>query len=114
MPRMDPLTRLATAPTRLPRWSAKDATFSRQDVINAFATAFELIGGVTRLTIWADQNPGEFYRLYSKLLPSTTSQLGDLGKLEIIHSIAPTALDHHVPQTIDVEVTDVPIVDQSL
>jgi len=45
--------------------------FTRADVVNAFSTAFEMIGGVTRLALWANENPGEFFKLYSKLLPST-------------------------------------------
>ena len=42
---------------------------SRKKVENAFLNAFELIGGVSRLALWADQNPTEFYRLYARLLP---------------------------------------------
>jgi hypothetical protein len=38
----------------------------------AFQQAFELIGGVPRLAHWAHQNPGKFYPLYSRLVPSTT------------------------------------------
>ncbi len=30
---------------------------------------FELIGGVPRMTKWADENPTEFFKLYSRLLP---------------------------------------------
>lgn len=37
----------------------------------AFQQAFELIGGVPRLALWADQNPSKFYTLFSKLVPST-------------------------------------------
>lgn len=37
----------------------------------AFQQAFEMIGGVPRLALWADQNPTKFYTLYSKLVPST-------------------------------------------
>lgn len=40
----------------------------------AFQQAFEQIGGVPRLALWADQNPSKFYHLYSKLVPSTTLQ----------------------------------------
>lgn len=38
----------------------------------AFQQAFELIGGVPRLALWADQNPTKFYTLYSKLVPATS------------------------------------------
>lgn len=37
----------------------------------AFQQAFEMIGGVPRLALWADQNPTKFYALYSKLVPSS-------------------------------------------
>jgi hypothetical protein len=37
----------------------------------AFQQAFEMIGGVPRLALWADQNPGKFYQIYSKLVPVT-------------------------------------------
>ena len=50
---------------RLPR----DPTLRKKQVVSAFQDAFELIGGVPRLALWADQNQTEFYRLYAKLLP---------------------------------------------
>jgi hypothetical protein len=37
----------------------------------AFQQAFELIGGVPRLALWADQNPSKFYTLFSKMIPAT-------------------------------------------
>lgn len=37
----------------------------------AFQQAFELIGGVPRLALWADRNPDKFFPLYSKLVPTT-------------------------------------------
>lgn len=41
----------------------------KERVLNAFHDAFELTGGIPRLALWADANPTEFYRLYSKMLP---------------------------------------------
>lgn len=76
--------------------------FTRGDVVKAFQNAFDMMGGTTRLALWANANPDKFYPLYAKLLPATTINLGDSGKLEIVHRIAPTALDNHdhahVPQ----------------
>jgi len=40
----------------------------RKRVEKAFLTAFELIGGVPRLVLWADQNPTEFYKLYGRMI----------------------------------------------
>ena len=38
---------------------------------DAFQSAFDLIGGISRLALWADKNPTAFYSLYSKLIPSS-------------------------------------------
>ena len=38
-------------------------------VKRVFEETFEKMGGVDRLVIWAQGDPGEFYKLYSKLLP---------------------------------------------
>ena len=43
---------------------------SRDTIVEQFNDTFQLIGGVPRLAIWADQNPTQFYQLYSKLLPA--------------------------------------------
>lgn len=80
------------APNGLTR--ARDG-FTRQDVVNAFAHAFTMIGGTQRLALWASANPDKFYALYSKLLPSTSIQIGHGGVVQIIHAIAPTPLDEH-------------------
>jgi len=69
------LASLGTVQLRLP----KTAKFSRADVVNAFSSAFELIGGTTRLALWANENPGEFYKLFGKLLPSS-SQVELVGR----------------------------------
>lgn len=43
---------------------------TRETIVEQFNETFQLIGGVPRLAIWADQNPSSFYALYSKLLPA--------------------------------------------
>ena len=50
----------------------RNPKFSRADVVSAFQSAFELIGGTPRLALWANENPTEFYKLFGKLLPSAT------------------------------------------
>lgn len=80
---------------RIPRVSRKSNGFNRNDVVNAFVSAFEVIGGIDRLALWANANPDKFFPLYAKLLPATTQVIGDIGTLEIIHRIAPTKLDQH-------------------
>jgi hypothetical protein len=89
---------------RIPSVSRKNNGFSRADIVAAFHSSFEIIGGVNRLALWAHANPDKFYPLYAKLLPATTQLIGDAGALEIIHRIAPTALDKH--DTITAEEVD--------
>lgn len=43
---------------------------TRQTIVEQFHETFQLIGGVPRLALWADQNPGAYFALYSKLLPA--------------------------------------------
>lgn len=69
--------------------------FTRNDVVNAFARAFDMIGGVQRMALWANANPDKFYPLYSKLLPSTAIQIGDNANVTIIHALPQTPLDQH-------------------
>jgi hypothetical protein len=88
---MEPLEQLAAKKTiSIPR----SPNFSRKEVVQAFQTAFELIGGVPRLALWGHENPNEFYKLYGKLLPSSNSSaLGEQSKLVIEMAIRPGALD---------------------
>lgn len=57
--------------------------FTRGEITKAFHRAFEMIGGTTRLALWADQNPGEFFKIYGKLLPSS-SQVDLTGEQTIV------------------------------
>lgn len=87
----DTLTGLANAKTRsvsVPR--SKD--IKRKQVIDAFQDAFQLIGGTPRLAIWADENPTEFYRLYSKLMPKETNT-ESTGEMKILHVLPRGPLD---------------------
>ena len=70
--------------------------FSRMDVVNAFSNAFQMMGGVNRLALWANANPDKFYPLYAKLMPSTAVNIvGDNARIIIEHSIPATPLDEH-------------------
>jgi hypothetical protein len=42
----------------------------KQNIVQQFNSAFQLIGGVPRLAVWADKNPTAFFALYSKMLPA--------------------------------------------
>jgi hypothetical protein len=63
---------------------------TRADVIQTFSLAFEMIGGTPRLAVWADTNPSDFFKLYGRLLPSSSSAELD-GDQEIIirHALPP-------------------------
>lgn len=77
-------------PLRVPR----NKEFSRAAVVNSFVNAFELIGGVPRLALWADKNPTKFYQLYSRLLPSqASSALGESNEMVIKHVLPKGPLD---------------------
>lgn len=81
---------------KLPRFSRPRDGFNRMDIVQAFTQAFELIGGTTRLTLWANKNPDKFYPLFAKLLPSTSLNITDPnGTLIIEHSTPTTDLDNH-------------------
>ena len=88
---MEPLSHIANGNTvRIP----KNPHFSRRDVVQSFQTAFELMGGVPRLAIWANSHETEFFKLYARLLPSqASSALGESNILKIEMSIPKGPLD---------------------
>lgn len=68
--------------------------FDRQIFLDAMAEAFEQIGGVRRLTLWADKNETEFFRLLKSTIPQ--AQLLDIqGKMQmqILPALPPSPLD---------------------
>lgn len=62
---------------------------SRKEVEEGFLEAFELVGGITRLAIWANKesNYGEFLKLYSKLVPKEVAE--EAGQTFIYQSNVP-------------------------
>jgi hypothetical protein len=67
---------------------------SRAAVVQAFNDAFEQIGGISRLSLWADSHPDEFFKLYARLLPpSSHPELDDKKDVKVLHVLPPTALD---------------------
>ena len=66
---------------------------SRKDVETAFHQAFELIGGVPRLAVWGHNNPGEFFKIYSKLFGNAMqTHIGDTN-INVISPIPRGVLD---------------------
>lgn len=94
------LTKLAISnrPLKIP---SKGAT--REDIRNAINTAFELIGGIPRLAIWANDNPEKFYALWSKTNSVQAQNVS--GKLIVEHVLKRSKLDE-VTITPDGKVVD--------
>ena len=57
-----------------PRGSQNKVTRAAKE---AFVMAFESLGGVESLTAWARRHPGDFYRLYARLIPTDTHVTGE-------------------------------------
>jgi hypothetical protein len=90
------LSTIADRPNPLPQLRRKVDGFTRMDVVKALHNSFEMIGGVQRLALWGNQNPTEFYKLWAKLLPSTSINISTDGdKVIIEHAIPTTDLDRH-------------------
>ena len=74
----------------LPTGALRTEHLRRADVISAFHMAFQMIGGIPRLALWADGNPGEFYKLYARMLPSSASdEMNSIGAIRIMHALPP-------------------------
>lgn len=95
-----PVEDWATRMTAIANGAAQTVQVTRRSdrrkaqVVDALNDAFELIGGVPRLAIWANTNPTEFYKLWGKLAPkdiATTVEAS--GELQIMHVLPPGPLD---------------------
>lgn len=61
---------------------------TRADVVRDYQEAFDRIGGASRLAMWADHSPGDFYKLHSRLLPpSSHPDLDESSEIVITHAI---------------------------
>lgn len=74
---------------------------SRRDIENAILETFELIGGVPRLAMWANdpENYGEFLKLASKLFPKEEGETK--GKVIYQSAIPASPLNKGQPQTLE-------------
>ena len=67
---------------------------SRKRITQAFTDAFELIGGVPRLAHWGDQNPGDFFKLFARMIPNVAQQqIEHSGDIRVIHALQRSELD---------------------
>lgn len=87
-PPLDVLLQKGLYGSRLPK------ALKGQKAADAFQAAFDLIGGVPRLALWADKNPTAFFSLYSKLIPSTVqAQVNQTIKIDAPW-MSPNRLDY--------------------
>lgn len=72
---------------------------SRREVEEAVLDVFELVGGVPRLALWANNpdNYGEFLKLYAKLLPKEAVQ-ETKGGMVYQTLVPPSALNRTIEQ----------------
>ena len=86
------LVSLADASERMPVRIRRE--FDRKRVAEAFESAFEMIGGVQRLAVWAHENPTEFFKLFGRMLPTGTQvDLNASGEIIYKHVLPPSKLD---------------------
>lgn len=90
MPEEDKTFDIISDQEKLPRARRRKDGFNRMDVVQAFNNAFQIMGGVPRLALWANQNPDKFYPLYAKLMPSTSVNISTEGNRLIIEHATPT------------------------
>lgn len=75
--------------------------------MHALAEAFEIVGGVPRLALWADRNPTEFYKILGKQVPALIQnavQVNATGPVTIVSALPRSYLDGEEP--IEGEVLD--------
>lgn len=75
---------------RVPRKGYKKERF-----LQAMQEAFEIIGGVPRLAVWADKNQDEFYKLCGKTVPALVQQINNNVNvpIQIVSAIPRSPLD---------------------
>jgi hypothetical protein len=83
----------------------KQVVGKRQRGLSALHDAFELIGGVPRLAIYADESPHEFYQLYFRYTQQTDKNVNHTIRI-LAPSIPPTALDGDITDIEFEEVQD--------
>lgn len=77
---------------RVPRTGGQKERF-----LQAMSEAFEIVGGVPRLALWADKNLGEFYKLLGKQVPGLVQNSINVktnGPVTIVSAIPASPLDN--------------------
>ena len=71
-------------------------TKAKHKLLAAADEAFDVIGGVPRFAMWADQNPSDFYKMYAKTLPQN---IDVTGEITIRPALPPSPLDDPIDVT---------------
>ena len=95
----DTLRKLSRKDT--PKHISIPRSVSRARLEQAFLNAFEMIGGQTRLALWANDNPNEFSKLVGRLFPQAISGPDGSEPVKIMHAIPPGPLDRVHPTGTD-------------
>lgn len=86
---------------RIPKKSGQ-----RERFLQAMAEAFEIVGGVPRLALWADKNYGEFAKILGKQVPGLVQNaiaVKTTGNVTIVSAIPPSFLDDEEAKVIENE-----------
>jgi hypothetical protein len=83
--------------------AVKPVRFRREDIITSYFNTFRELGGDPRMVEWADQNYGEFMKLYAKTLTPAVNhmQVNASGPVQINCPIPRSALDDSPELTAD-------------
>jgi hypothetical protein len=65
---------------------------NRRQVVSTILETFHLVGGINKFAVWAQENPDQFYAMWSKQAPKS-EDLSDGGALKVIHVVPRSALD---------------------
>ena len=61
-------------------------------IYGAFGMVFDKIGGVEGLAEWAEDNPTDFYRIFSRMVPADNTGSGQIN-IQINNQLGPSPLD---------------------
>ncbi len=61
-------------------------------IYGAFGMVFEKIGGVDGLAEWAEDNPTDFFRIFSRMVPQDHAGSGQIN-IQINNQLGPSPLD---------------------
>jgi hypothetical protein len=88
--RLEEMANATTTTFRVPR----NESIKRTQVVDSILDTFELIGGTSRMALWANENLGDFYKIHAKLAPRQIEQeTKHEGGVKILHVLPRGKLD---------------------